>query len=241
MSGLGLELDSAPSTHEDIVADTLRSTVLCGDVTPGKPLNVHAEAKMLKVCRTPARSARRPPADESLVQLRSHGGAAVGKHPAHDLETKCLVRTTHSVDDVRPARLEILFWTMENTSDPKRGLTSNSRLHFSVFRQHMGSRSRVSSSVFATSPRSVSGNASQLQPRSDDCTWRTGGCWKPAAGDAMVSKAATKEYLQNVARPHRMHVGAELASQAVGGVANRARPQSLALGGRSVKGGSLLT
>ena len=121
-----------------LVSETLRDSIIRGELPPGTPLREHALAETLDVSRNTVREALRLLSHEGLVDYHVHRGVAVRKLSAADVRDLFLTREALEVMAVRySVRLRARHSRRSSGSSPK---PSGPR------RRRTGKRSRRSTS-----------------------------------------------------------------------------------------------
>lgn len=130
-------------TAHEFVRDTLRRSILSGELAGGTRL-VQAElAEALEVSTTPIREALRDLASEGLVQLDAHRGGIVPELRRDELleiynirmiiEPEAIRRATERISDDAISRIAELHDRMQNSESAADFITLNREFHLSIY------------------------------------------------------------------------------------------------------------
>jgi DNA-binding GntR family transcriptional regulator len=129
----------------EIVAESLRESIMRGELRPGAALPMRALAERFGVSVIPVRDALRLLAAEGLVELQPHRGARVVRISQLDLEQIFLARlpleqlaATKALDTLTAADLRTLRRIqsqMERTRDARRWLELNREFHLDMYQR----------------------------------------------------------------------------------------------------------
>jgi DNA-binding GntR family transcriptional regulator len=200
---------SVPKTREEYVADHVRDAILRGELPPGERLDETSIAALLKVSRTPVRSALRNLAAEGLVEVYPHRGALVSGLSTDELEEVYHVRemlegsaarlAAPNVDAQRLALLESTLSELEETTDPNSWLELNNRFHDRVYEaahrprmlsiiEYVRNIATPNMRVFIDSPGFTDSSNSEHRRILDAC----------AKGDGDLAQAEVQNHLRSV-------------------------------------------
>ncbi len=140
---IDLKIENVLKTRDELVAEKLREAILRGLFKPGERIDENKLAEVLKVSRTPVRSALRVLAAEGMVTIYPHRGSIVNGLSLDEfeeiyfirgiLEGKAAYLAAKSMDEDRIRNLKEILALMQESEDPDTWLELNAKFHHTIY------------------------------------------------------------------------------------------------------------